>query len=269
MINTINKLAKSWLYADLLEKPEELALYRQPADGGLGLHHVQLKALAYQISCFLETSCNPVYRRNQYHEALFLFHVLGEDIPEPDIPPFFKGEFFPTLRRLNATPLSLSKVSLKEIYRFLIEEITILDEEPDTRTLKPLRTELANPATPWDIVWPSSRQHKLGPSLCSFLFKLLHQILPTAERVARILPNQSQYCTRCQLETTETLQHALFDCPANQGVGTVLQNGLRKYLPNLTTKMIITLNYPIEEELQFPIVWTTAALLSSLWHQSF
>ena len=162
------------------ESHQQHQALHQPADGGLGLHHVQLRALAYQISCFLETSCNPVYRRNQYHEALFLFHVLGEDIPE-DIPPFFKREFFPTLRRLNATPLSLSKVSLKEIYRFLIEEITILDEEPDTRTLKPLRTELANPATPWDIVWPSSRQHKLGPSLCSFLFKLLHQILPTAE----------------------------------------------------------------------------------------
>ena len=31
----INKIAKSWLYADLLEKPEELALYRQPDAGGL------------------------------------------------------------------------------------------------------------------------------------------------------------------------------------------------------------------------------------------
>ena len=41
---------------------------------------------------------------------------------------------------------------------------------------------------------------------------------------------------------------------------------LRRYIPNLITKMIITLNYPIEEELQFPVVWTTAAFLSTLWH---
>ena len=116
------------------------------------------------------------------------------------------------------------------------------------------------------ILFISSRQHMMGPKLCSFLFKLLHKILPTAERIARILPNQSQYCTRCQLETPETLQHALFDCPGNQGVGTVLHNGLRKYLPNLTTKMILTLNFSIEEKLQFPIVRTTAAFLSASWN---
>jgi hypothetical protein len=105
----------------------------------------------------------------------------------------------------------------------------------------------------------------LGPSLCSFLFKLLHHILPTAERVARILPNKPPTCTRCRLETPETLQHALFDCPDNQGVGNALHRGLKKYLPNLSTKMILTLDYTIEEELQFPIVWTTATFLSTLW----
>jgi hypothetical protein len=39
-IKTINKQAKGWLYADMLEKPEEMALFRQPIDGGLGLYHV-------------------------------------------------------------------------------------------------------------------------------------------------------------------------------------------------------------------------------------
>ena len=142
-VTAINKQAKAWLYADMLEKPEELALYRQPVHGGLGLHHVQLRALAYQINCFLETSCNPKFKRNQYHEALLKFYVLEEDIPEPDHPPFFRGDFFPTIRRINATPLSLSKTSLKEIYRFLIEELTMREDEPGQ--LKPLRTELASP----------------------------------------------------------------------------------------------------------------------------
>ena len=55
-INNINKESKSWLYTDLLEKPEELALYRHPVDSGLGLHHIKVKALAYQITYFLETA---------------------------------------------------------------------------------------------------------------------------------------------------------------------------------------------------------------------
>ena len=59
-ITSINKQAKSWLYADMLEKPEEIGLYRQPKDGGLGLHHVQLRAMANLINCFLETACNPL-----------------------------------------------------------------------------------------------------------------------------------------------------------------------------------------------------------------
>ena len=34
----------------------------------------------------------------------------------------------------------------------------------------------------------------------------------------------------------------------------------------LTTKMILTLNFSIEEKLQFPIVRTTAAFLSASWN---
>ena len=45
----INKQAKSWLYADLLEKPDEVAMFRQPKDGGLGLYQVQQRALADQL----------------------------------------------------------------------------------------------------------------------------------------------------------------------------------------------------------------------------
>ena len=116
-VTAINKQAKAWLYADMLEKPEELALYRQPVHGGLGLTHVQLRALAYQINCFLETSCNPKFKRNQYHEALLKFYVFEEYISEPDLPPFFRGEFFPTIRRINATPLSLSITSLQIPHR--------------------------------------------------------------------------------------------------------------------------------------------------------
>ena len=69
-IKNINKQVKSWLYADLLEKPEKLALYRHPVDGGLGLHHTQCRALAVEIYSFLETACKPEFARNQYHLQL-------------------------------------------------------------------------------------------------------------------------------------------------------------------------------------------------------
>ena len=93
-------------------------MFRQPREGGLGLYHVQQRALANQINCFLETSCNPAFQRNLFHQALFQYYILGEDIPKPDIPPYFKGEFFQVIRRINTTPLNLSKISIQEIYRF-------------------------------------------------------------------------------------------------------------------------------------------------------
>ena len=263
-INFINKQAKTWLYADLLEKPEELALYRQPADGGLGLYHVQQRALANQINCFLETACNPSFRRNQYHHALYQYFILEENVLKPEIPPYFRGDFFPTIRRIKATPLNLSRITVKEIYRFLIEEIT-MTEEFERHNLNPLRVERSAPLVTWDRTWHLSRQHMLGPHLTSFLFKLLHQILPTAEHTSRILPNQSPLCTRCRMNEVETLIHTFFNCPGNQGMGLCLVNGIKKFIPTISPSNILTLDFQTPEENFFPLVWNTASFLSSLW----
>ena len=210
-------------------------------------YNVQVRALAYQIHCFLETAYNPSFLRNQYHEVLYQYHVLGDDIPEPDLHPCFKGEFFPTIRRINSSPLGLSKLSVKEIYRFLIEEITMIDDNSGSHTLKPLRVELSNPLNQWETTWSLSRQYMLGPNLYTFLFKLLHRILPIAERVARILPNQSPICNRCVEGTAETLEHAFFHCQQNKGAGNVLLIGLRKCIPGLTPSKILILDFDIEE----------------------
>ena len=105
----------------------------------------------------------------------------------------------------------------------------------------------------------------LGPNLYTFLFKLLHRILPIAERVARILPNQSPICNRCVEGTAETLEHAFFHCQQNKGAGNVLLNGLRKCIPGLTPSKILILDFDIEEDQQFPIVFRAATFLSTLW----
>merc|ERR1711954_341392 len=65
----MTSIVKSWLYADLLEKPEELSLYRSRNDGGLGLHHIKWKSMAIFIRSFLETATNSNFIRNEYHSA--------------------------------------------------------------------------------------------------------------------------------------------------------------------------------------------------------
>ena len=266
-VSAINKYAKAWLYADLLEKPEELALYRQTKLGGLGLYHVQLRALAHLINSFLETACSPKFRRNLFHQTLFNFYVLEDNTSQPpDIPPYFKGDFFPAIKRIHASPLNVANISLKNIYRFLLEEITMTEDESGSQTLTPLRIELANPANQWDRSWEMARQNMLGPTLTTFLFKLLHQILPTAERVSRILPNQSHFCSRCKSSPpiVETLQHAMFDCDDSKA-SEVLLLGLKEVIPDLTPTKILTLNFDPPEDYSFPVVWSIAHFLSSLW----
>ena len=265
----ITKQVKSWLYADMLEKPELLALHRNVEDGGLGLHNVELRALAFLISSFLETSYHPNFRHNLYHEALLRYYVLDEAILKPEIPPYFRGNFFPTIRRLHSSSLGIRYTTVKMIYRFLLEDLLMAEpeEEDGPRTLLPLRVELASPGTDWPRTWLLARQRPLGPHLSSFLFKLLHNILPTGERLARILPASSPYCSRCggEIPNIETLYHAFFACPANGGVTASLVTCLSQYLPQVTPLSILTLNFEVEPSLNCPLTWIIASFLSSLW----
>ena len=75
-VNNITSSCKSWIYQDILVKPEEMILHRPHHHGGLGLHSVKYKALAGFITTFIQTAANPVYRQNLLHSALFRKYVL-------------------------------------------------------------------------------------------------------------------------------------------------------------------------------------------------
>ena len=104
------------------------SLKRLPSSENLRMA-VQQRALACQISNFLDTSWNPKFIRNQFHEALFKSYVLEDTAEHPDIPPYFKGDFFPAIKRINKSPLNVANLTLKQIYRLLLEEIIVLDDE--------------------------------------------------------------------------------------------------------------------------------------------
>ena len=70
----------------MLEKPAQLALHRGLADGGLGLHCVELRALAFLVTNFLQTACSDTFRRNLLHEAILRYYVYEEPITKPPLP---------------------------------------------------------------------------------------------------------------------------------------------------------------------------------------
>ena len=106
-IKAINTLTRSWLNADLLEKPEELALWRNTYQGGLNLYNIALRAKAYFINTFLETSCKPGFQHSLFHETFYNQEVRNEECGQTrlTIPPYFTGDFFPTIRRMKAAHL--------------------------------------------------------------------------------------------------------------------------------------------------------------------
>ena len=86
-------------------------------------------------------------------------------------------------------------------------------EESDRRIRLQIlcRVERASPGTDWENSWRLARLPGLGPDNIAFLFKLMHEILPTQELVARTKPMASPSCTvvGCTVNVTEDLPHAL------------------------------------------------------------
>ena len=101
-LNKISSNVKAWLFADQLEKPEEFILHRPRKLGGLGLVHVQSKAMPLLITSFLETAINLNFQRNLYHHALYLWNIEEiRSIPAPAQSPFYDDKFFDYIKEVK------------------------------------------------------------------------------------------------------------------------------------------------------------------------
>ena len=215
-VTKITSLVKSWLYQDQLLKPEEMVMHRHPAVGGLGVHNVQLKAKAALIRTFMETAGNPTFRSSLFHTTLFRYHVLEEtSLPNPGFPPFYSNDFFAKIRKVHLeTPLNVRKMSKKEWYRVLLEEYCTMEMDQTGQQVNiKCRVERASPLTDWEQSWRLARLPGLGPENVSFLLRMMHDLLPTQERVARTNPRASPACQvpGCAV-VCEDRGHALVQC---------------------------------------------------------
>ena len=94
------------------------------------------------------------------------------------------------------TPLSPIHMSVKEWYRFLVERNVTMREvdEEGRRELIPCKIEERNPDFPWSESYRLCRVKGLSPENKSFLFKLLHTLLPSKERLHHLTPTISPLC---------------------------------------------------------------------------
>ena len=270
-VTAITSCVKSWLYADMFEKPSESVMVRPTDYGGLGVLSPKYKALASLIRSFLETAANPQFKRNQYHALLFRYHILEEtSLPNPGYPPYYSHEFFATIKKVkNETPLNIATMSSSQWYRVLLEDnVTMSTMTDSTRVYNPCKAELANPTMDWQLTWHLVRLKGLGPKHSSFLWKLVHLLLPIRERLHRLSATTTPTCTLCNQNSTEDLLHTFDDCTFNQGAGLNLIMVLKEHSPAITMDQVLQLEFSgLEEDMEFPVVWFTAAFLLAVWER--
>ena len=110
--------------------------------------------------------------------------------------------------------LLIETMTVKAWYKHLLEVNITHSGEPGSRELVPCRVERLNPSMDWKKSWMAASLPGLTSNKSSFLWKMLHDILPTRERMHRMsLPGvPSAICTLCFDNKEDNSEHALLTC---------------------------------------------------------
>ena len=257
-VTNLTSRVKSWLFQDILEKPVETVLYRPIERGGLGLLNIQIKSKASLIRTFLETSVNPSYTHNIYHSLLFRAFVMQDVTISVSAPPYFAPTFFESI--------TIATMTTAQWYRVLLEkEITMIEPEGMPREYIKCKAELISPGTDWELSWSLSRLKGLGSDATSFLWKLLHCILPTEERLSKILPNSSPSRKFCPYQVQANLEHCFFFCNLTRTVGNQVLTFCQTFCPGITPSQVLRLELHVNLTEETPVVWIVAQFLMNIW----
>ena len=165
--------------------------------------------------------------------------------------------------------MDITTMTTSQWTKILVEDnVTMMTLEDASRMFAPCKAELAQPSNNWELTWYFARLKGLGPDHTSFLWKLIHLLLPIKERLHRLSPTTSPLCNLCSNNTNEDIEHAFVTCTFNQGAGQVLTEVLRQHLPNINMDKIMRLEFEeLSEDMELPVVWFSAAFLLAIWER--
>ena len=157
-------------------------------------------------------------------------------------------------------------MSLREWYQHLLSEsLTVREESGAPGNFIPCRVEVQQPLNDWSYAWKLARLPGLGSEHITFLWRLVHNILPTKERVNRLTPATPPLCKLCPTQCVETRRHAFFECAFNQEAGQALLRSLLLVDSQVTPDRVLRLELSLEDQYQHPTIWYLAAVLLSIW----
>ena len=162
---------------------------------------------------------------------IFKAYVLEEDIPKPEIPPYYDVELFSHVKCAKSSGHNLEDMSIKDWYQFLLLQEYGDEHEPDS--FRKTKIEIEKTDIEWDLVWKNTRLCSLESEVISFCWKLAHNLLTCESRMASILSNTSPTC-KFSYNIDGTLPHIFFECKHSQQVGAWLLNLTSLIDPDLT-----------------------------------
>ena len=164
--------------------------------------------------------------------------------------------------------MNVAKLSLGQWYKVLLENyVTIEVNAEGFRFTRRCKIESEHPNIDWERTWSLACLRGLESENYSFIWKLVHNILPTQERLSRILVNvTSPVCTLCDSNQTCNLVHAMFHCNHNSIIAEWLLQLLRKHVHNLTPQQVILLDVNLDDKFKLPFMWLIANVLGIIWN---
>ena len=161
---------------------------------------------------FLELAVNPNYIRSHYLSPLFRSHILHEDVDCPPTPPYYSNQFFDYILRARDSGLIIENMTTRQWYYFIINLDLLKENENGTEIYRKCRIERLSPHIDWNMTWKRVRIACLLSNTMTFLWKLMHQLLPTEERISSSVGNMPSSCrSGCADNIEANLEHCLFE----------------------------------------------------------
>ena len=260
-IQKITTSIKSFLFQDQYLRPSDLVVYRSTTDGGLGLTHILSRCQALIICSFLETAIIPGFRWSLSNKELFNQNVL-------DLSPHFKVDFslfhnktlFNLIKAVkNASPTALHKMSLKQLYSTLVD----LNIRKDLNgQVIPIHVEIKLLWVDWFTTWACIRLKGLDGNSISTTFLSILNILPSAERLARVNSKESNLCRYCP-NRVEDIHHIIVECQSKESANFLLSI-LQHFQPTLCFTEMLFLQW-VHKEHFLQMTWLASSGIDLIW----
>ena len=167
-------------------------------------------------------------------------------------------------RKMNTTA--------KEIYRAYTDSLP-----PPRVEYKPDYNNVTSAM--WERVWERVASPMLDPMQRQVVWRLVHNILPTRERLNRIGLNDedtrqvySELCNRCNLRARDTVTHMFTECEQVREAWGWTRRRLLTMLPNdmadLSNLELINLFYPKERQ-ENEMIWLLGNYLGMVYEEAF